>query len=108
MHVFVDGTPANADCSTDVWQNRQSRPFPPTCRSWLNWMGCSRVTCACVTHDDRLILSNRPRSAATAKIAPKILTFEIVLVLRWKICTRPRPLAGTPVHKTVPLRERAP
>src|SRR4051812_9947377 len=44
------------------------------------------MTCASVTHEDRLTLSNRPRSATTAKTAPKIVNREMVLVLRWKIC----------------------
>src|SRR5260221_9684489 len=44
------------------------------------------MTCASVTHDDRLTLSNRPSSATTAKAAPKIVSLEMVLVLRWKTC----------------------
>src|SRR6476620_10413098 len=55
MHVLVGGIPANDESSTDVWQYRQSMPLPATCRSWLNWIGCSLATWAVVTHDERLI-----------------------------------------------------
>src|SRR3954468_12448897 len=55
MHVFVGGMPANDEVSTLEWQYRQSIPLPATWRSWLNWIGCSRAACACVTHDDRSI-----------------------------------------------------
>src|SRR5678816_3681044 len=61
-------------------------PLPATCRSWLNWMGCSRATCACVTQGERVTSSMRPPSATTKKIAPKMLTREMVFVERWKIC----------------------
>ena len=36
-------------------------PLPATWRSWLNWIGCSRATRACVTQGERLTSSNRPR-----------------------------------------------
>src|SRR5690348_1098799 len=61
-------------------------PLPATWRSWLNWIGCSRGTRASVTHGERFTSSKMPRSAATKNTAPKILTREIVLALRWKIC----------------------
>src|SRR4051812_15380490 len=43
------------------------------------------MTCASVTQDERLTLSKRPSIATMANTAPKIVTFEMVLVLRWKI-----------------------
>src|SRR5689334_4287715 len=95
MQVFVGGMPANDDFSTEVWQYRQSMPLPPTCRSWLNWMGCSRATWTSVTHGDALTRSNSQSSAATAKTAPKILSLEMVLVLRWKICDIGRAIHGS-------------
>src|SRR5262245_50650920 len=86
MHVLVGGIPANEDSSTEVWQYRQSMPLPPTWRSWLNWRGCSRGTCACVTHGDRLMAAVSQRRPPTKKSAPKMLTRAIVFALRWKIC----------------------
>src|SRR6266540_5031877 len=82
MQVFVGGTPAKAESSTEVWQYLQSMPLPPTWRSWLNWIGCSRATRACVTHGDRFTSANNPRRLATKKTAPKMLTRAIVLALR--------------------------
>src|SRR2546422_248626 len=49
-------------------------------------MGCSRAMSAWVTQGERLTSSNTPSRPATTNTAPKILTLEIVLALRWKIC----------------------
>src|SRR5262245_48528444 len=49
-------------------------------------MGCSRATWTCVTHGDAFTRSKSQSSAATANTAPKMLSLEKVLVLRWKIC----------------------
>src|SRR4051812_8102072 len=57
-------------------------------------MGCSRATWTSVTQGDALTRSNSQRRAATAKTAPKMLTFEMVLVLRWKICDIGRAIHG--------------
>ena len=38
--------------------------------------------CACVTHGDRLISSERPRRPAMMKTAPKLLSRAIVFALR--------------------------
>src|SRR5436189_531936 len=58
-------------------------------------MGWSRGTCTCVTHGDALTRSKSQRSAATANTAPKMLSFEMVLVLRWKICDIGRAIHGS-------------
>src|SRR5262245_9350399 len=61
-------------------------PLPATWRSWLNWIGCSRATFACVIHGDRLTSADNQRRPTTKKRAPNMLNRAIVLALRWKIC----------------------
>src|SRR5882724_8981242 len=86
MQVLVGGSPAVAEVSTVVWQYRQSTPIPPTWCWWLNGTGCSRATPACVTYPERLISAIAKSDPTTRKRAPKMLTFERVLVLRWNVC----------------------
>jgi hypothetical protein len=45
-------------------------------------MGCGRATCASVTQGDRWTCAISQRRKATANTAPKMLTREIVFVLR--------------------------
>jgi len=82
MQVFVGGMPAGALSSTAVWQYRQSSPMPPTWCLWLKGTGCVRATKASVTYAERLISCTTQPSAATKNTNPKMLTFEIVFVLR--------------------------
>src|SRR5262245_17688866 len=58
-------------------------------------MGCSRATWTCVTHGDAFTRSKSQSSAATANTAPKMLSLEKVLVLRWKICDIGRAIDGS-------------
>jgi len=83
MQVFVGGRPANAVSSTDEWQYRQSMPRPPTWCLWLKGTGCTTTTWAPVTCGDLAIWPITVATAASMKTAPKILTLEIVLKLRW-------------------------
>src|SRR5438552_2252103 len=61
-------------------------PMPPTWCWWLKGIGWSRTSPARVTYPERLISRMRYSAPATRKAAPKMLTFESVLVLRWKTC----------------------
>ena len=53
MHVFGRRDAGEGrSVSTEVWQYRQSMPLPPTCRSWLNWMGWFAARNALVFQDE--------------------------------------------------------
>src|SRR5690349_6351104 len=86
MHVSVGGMPAKEDFSTEVWQYRQSIPSPATWWSWLNGTGCLSTTPWRVAYDERIRVEKIQAKNARKKTAPKMLTFAIVFVLRWKIC----------------------
>jgi len=84
MHVLVGGIPANDECSTDVWQYRQSMPRTPTWCSWLKGTGCTSATPASVPYDERVYTRQTHIKKAKRNREPKMLTREKVFVLGWK------------------------
>src|SRR4051812_11765326 len=61
-------------------------PLAATCRSWLNWIGCSRATFCRVTQGDIPNSYTRPSRRPIRRTPPTMLTREMVLALREKIC----------------------
>src|SRR5438477_12267402 len=60
-------------------------PKSPAWCSWLKGTGWIRAIPASVVYGERARTIMTQPKAVTMKIAPKMLTFESVLVLRWKI-----------------------
>ena len=85
MHVLVGGIPAKEDCSTEVWQYRQSIPASATWCLWLNGTGCCTATPTPDTYGERTNAPTAQPMPARMKTAPKMLTLARTLVLRWKI-----------------------
>src|SRR5689334_7824268 len=85
MHLLLGGTPAKEATSTNVWLQQQSMPRSRTSRSMLIGTGCIRATSTLVTYDERASTSSAHAKKARMISAPKMLTFESVLKLRWKI-----------------------
>src|SRR5262245_8901529 len=85
MHVLVGGMPAKAESSTEVWQKRQSMPSSATWCWWLNGTGCWRARPTLVAYEERTNIDTAQPAPASRKTAPKMLTLDSVLKLRWKI-----------------------
>src|SRR5947209_6628230 len=77
-------------------------PRPLTWCSWLNGIGWARVMPMLVTYEERATTESPHPRPARMNTAPKIVTREIVLKLRWKICGTTSP----PVDREPPTAHR--